>query len=393
MIAKARFSPCALADCTMLLSDGSAALILLVCRVLRAALKLVQADHLCPEIAAFDTNVAAHLSSYHAALLAAPGNGSLRELASILFLYLQLFRSGGVATEELARVGSALQLQLQAMLASPTASAAIRRQLEQLSAEQPEGQLPFIWLQLEGACQAALVHTAQEMIRSHAAWQAGAQPSIAEAARPVLQAAIDAWRRLEPGNLRTAGATAVAALLCGGGVADLPPLRRALQLAQQQRSPYWVVRCASAAAMAAAAVPCEAATLRAVVEDFSQAEPALRSCSRLLPQPWVTVLSLTHQGAIFTLSLLRSRLAALESGAARSPMDALVSTASRQQVERFMAASVQQAQALDSGGKCAGCGKVAVGLRACARCRSVRYCSRACQENAWPQHKRECRPA
>ena len=42
---------------------------------------------------------------------------------------------------------------------------------------------------------------------------------------------------------------------------------------------------------------------------------------------------------------------------------------------------------------CAGCNQQAVGLRRCARCQKVAYCSRECQAAHWPQHKRDCRPA
>lgn len=45
--------------------------------------------------------------------------------------------------------------------------------------------------------------------------------------------------------------------------------------------------------------------------------------------------------------------------------------------------------------RCAGCGagQQAGGpkLRRCAGCGAVRYCSEACQRQAWPAHRRECR--
>ena len=46
---------------------------------------------------------------------------------------------------------------------------------------------------------------------------------------------------------------------------------------------------------------------------------------------------------------------------------------------------------------CAVCGAKERGedarMSVCARCRSVRYCSAACQRKAWPVHKRFCRAA
>ncbi len=212
------------------------------------------------------------------------------------------------------------------------------------------------------------------------------------AAERVVQAATDAWRQLEPGNLKAVAATAIAPSVRQRSLAHLPPLRSALQLAQQQRSPYWIVQCASEAVSLLLPVLCHAGTLRAVIQDFSLAEPALQSCRRLLPQPWVTVLSVAHESAAAALPVLRSRLAALESVASPSPYD-LDIAADRQLLEQFKAAVDRQSGTVDSFNKCAGCGRHAAGLRACARCRMVYYCSRECQAAAWPQHKRECRPA
>ncbi len=371
-----------------LLCDGASQL--LACSMLRAALKIVQADHMCPEYAVFDTDISPHLNGYEDALDAVAASGSFSNLASVLVFYLKLTRGDDVAAEQQGRIVA----ELPAALASPTARAAICRQLEQLSAEQPEGQLPFTWQQLEGACQSALIDEARKMVLPSAAVRrARTQRRTAQAAQRVLQAAVDAWRQLEPSNLKAVASTACAVALDQQELAHLPPLQRALQLAQQQRSPYWIAQCASQAVLLAVAVPCEAGTLRAVIGDFSQAEPALQSCRRLLPQPLVAALASLHQTATTVLPLLHSRLVALESGAADSPQAAIAISASQQQFASFRAALTQQWNAMGSRNKCAGCGKEAVGLRACARCRSVYYCSRECQAAAWPQHKRECRPA
>ncbi len=40
---------------------------------------------------------------------------------------------------------------------------------------------------------------------------------------------------------------------------------------------------------------------------------------------------------------------------------------------------------------CGGCSLPGQGFRLCARCRSVRFCSRTCQKAAWPEHKKVCR--
>ena len=41
--------------------------------------------------------------------------------------------------------------------------------------------------------------------------------------------------------------------------------------------------------------------------------------------------------------------------------------------------------------KCAACGKVDVGLKACAACKLVKYCMASCQKAHWSQHKKECK--
>lgn len=40
---------------------------------------------------------------------------------------------------------------------------------------------------------------------------------------------------------------------------------------------------------------------------------------------------------------------------------------------------------------CDGCGKQALGLQRCAKCKQARYCSRVCQVAHWGQHKLECK--
>ena len=44
-------------------------------------------------------------------------------------------------------------------------------------------------------------------------------------------------------------------------------------------------------------------------------------------------------------------------------------------------------------GTCAGCALVIAGMKRCAACRTVEYCSRSCQQAHWRRHKRACRAA
>jgi hypothetical protein len=42
---------------------------------------------------------------------------------------------------------------------------------------------------------------------------------------------------------------------------------------------------------------------------------------------------------------------------------------------------------------CARCGGEAAEMQLCSRCRGAFYCSRACQQAHWPEHKRACKAA
>lgn len=41
--------------------------------------------------------------------------------------------------------------------------------------------------------------------------------------------------------------------------------------------------------------------------------------------------------------------------------------------------------------KCSGCDNVGANFKVCSKCKTVKYCSAACQKEHWPQHKKDCR--
>ena len=47
--------------------------------------------------------------------------------------------------------------------------------------------------------------------------------------------------------------------------------------------------------------------------------------------------------------------------------------------------------AVSAAASCARCGDTQAALRACARCKAVKYCGRSCQSEDWKQHKAACR--
>lgn len=47
--------------------------------------------------------------------------------------------------------------------------------------------------------------------------------------------------------------------------------------------------------------------------------------------------------------------------------------------------------ALSQGELCGGCGAHSTALKACSRCKNVRYCNQHCQKLHWPDHKQYCK--
>ena len=134
--------------------------------------------------------------------------------------------------------------------------------------------------------------------------------------------------------------------------------------------------------------PLEASVLERLIDSSGQVEPAVCSCSRLLPQPWLLEIEEKKEVSRAALPLLRAWLAAFKSEA---PLPRFID-----EIEQGV--PFQQLQAVLGAPHtdiilCAGCKRPGVGLRACSRCHAARYCSRECQAGHWPQHKRECRPA
>lgn len=41
--------------------------------------------------------------------------------------------------------------------------------------------------------------------------------------------------------------------------------------------------------------------------------------------------------------------------------------------------------------ECSACGKTAVNLLTCSRCKALHYCNRECQRKMWPEHKKVCK--
>ncbi len=369
------------------------------CRLLCALLKLVQIGYMCPPPELWHLDLGPQLRAYAQGLKPAEG-GTLGAVALTLRLWLmaKTLQQPEPPTAESRLQRIRLAQQAYGLLTAPASRAAIVRQLQQLSAEQPQGQLLFEIQQLQVACLHVLLGAAtwnggpasqQERGRR------GMHPDLGAALRAVAAA----FTQVEPDSPACilAAMDARAESQDVSPEADVQQLLRGVRLARAQRSDYWAAKLGSKAvhlAVCGARANCVLReTVCGALQAFQQAEAAFARCRRLLPHVWVQRLQMD-------LSTARALLPAGEAavrqagshGASTASAIAPMPTAAWDAAVAA-ATAVVQSQNPEEISRCAGCGKKAVGLRACARCRSVYYCSRECHSAGWPQHKHECRPA
>ena len=349
------------------------------CWVVHAAACMAQSYYLCPGTVTFDCDVAPHLSAYWPALVAAAagvsstgGSSRLAELADVLCAYIQATNVESPSVVARAQLAQHVMEQL----SQPFTQAAISRQLQQLAAGQQGGAaVPFTVEQLHEACVLRLHIVAKE------AWPAaGAQPS--REVRALMQAAGSAMAQLHPDNFARINFSVDPVVGLQREIA-VQELLRGVELARQQRSDLWQCRHAALALNLAAhcVAPLQPTLLARAAAAFQHAELALQRCSRLLPAEWTQLdESLVSIGQRLLPSI---RARAMLSGPSSRDEAAVAA------IRHIIA---QSAEPLRNRPTCSGCGKQAVGLRTCARCRAARYCSRECQAAHWPQHKHDCKP-
>ncbi|KAI7845146.1 hypothetical protein COHA_001191 [Chlorella ohadii] len=108
---------------------------------------------------------------------------------------------------------------------------------------------------------------------------------------------------------------------------------------------------------------------------------AMRALARC--KPWMpTPLWQRHKKLVAELGSKAAAFAAAQPGAG----DSLAAVSNAQMSQ----STAPQHVAIPS---CAACGKRAIQLMVCSGCRSVAYCSRACQKQGWPAHKQVCSAA
>jgi len=112
-------------------------------------------------------------------------------------------------------------------------------------------------------------------------------------------------------------------------------------------------------------------TLLAALAALQHAEPALRRCKRLLPQPWLAELEIS-------LPFVQATCRRLTATAVIRLQQQLLHPLGQQAAVEAVARHRQETYALgvqaQSASQCSGCGRHAVGLRRCAACQQAQYC-------------------
>ena len=202
--------------------------------------------------------------------------------------------------------------------------------------------------------------------------------------KAAFRSAAQAMLQLEPDNPKSHVAAAEAARFDHTGRGYKTAVQgymRAFELAQQQRSDFWMIETAADALHLGTFHPLEVghAALAAAVAAFEAAEAALRRCKRLLPAVWERHLAKRVRLVAAFLPDAREQLPLLQQARAGGPAATLATALLQASVAAQGQVFREQVEALgprrEAGfTQCDGCGRSAVGLRRCGRCQSVHYC-------------------
>ena len=426
------------------------------CRVLLAVAKVTRAELVCPApmLPISGCNLRQHFEAYAEPVRNLVEGGTLSDMAWALMRYRALHEQFiGGSLYGVVSAGRQLVESLQQAAFQRT----FNRQMQQLAGD---SQRPLLSAhQLLYGCCCLVAQSAVSLFSKPASCQVAAAqaqasglPPPAEqhaAAQEALRWSSEAMLRLEPQQPQSWGLGWMQKLASSQASSQeaMEMILRAFQLAQQQRSDWWVIQAGSTAMMLAATEAAftnpNPATLEAALAVVPHLEPALQRCRRLLPEHWVRHVELQVQAT--------QKHAAMVQGGVQSLQQTRGSTAGGRAAGGGAAESSAGAQVLQSyeaileqrSCRCHGCGMPALGLRKCSRCKQAQYCrytwqcplvSRAvvppvsilavfralrvlcsdcpghqwccivwpalplacspeCQRAHWPAHKRECKPA
>jgi len=294
---------------------------------------------------------------------------SLQPLGGLLLK--QLFAQSAVSTEQSFLVASA------AAQEARSARSTISRQLQQL--QRSSGQQLLMAEELEAALHRIAILSASDVLEAYHRQQLplGESMSVAEAAAASSERLL-ALEPQSPKALQAASAgficSAISSSSSGSSSsAAQAAMRRGLgcliaafRAAEVAHSPYWKARVAPQAVTFAAAplVPVSTSDLAALIAAVEEAPANVKQLRRVLPHSWVTILQEAAEAAQFVLPAARLRLQGSTSSTGDEQL-AVVTAAAKQQV----AATEHLAE--DAGCACSGCGKRALGLRRCARCKQA----------------------
>ena len=329
--------------------------------LLLALCKLARVDYLCPpELGAFDRNPHQHAYIYLEHMKANSFKPS--ELAWALLNYVIMYLMAG-AGDDLGAL--AVGGDLVEGLGRARARQLIDQQLQQLAGSGQQSLL-LTAHQLQYTCCCAVAHIGGRMAQLPG-----------RAAQEAISLSCEAVLRLEPEHPQSW----VLVVKDTGLAQSVQMFLHAVQLAQQQRSDWWVIR-ADGVAMSLAATGrafLSRTTLEATLAAAQQMPAALQRCRGLLPEAWAEKAKALVQMSSAQAAIVSQHLQRLQQD---STDDAGSSRAAANQATE--AAVSQFCQILDTsteqlGCKCHGCGREAVGLRKCSRCKQAQYCRYAWQ--------------
>ena len=419
---------------------------------LQAFLRVVRADHLCPQQLPSRPTTHRHLMAYldslwdgeevaGAADVAPPAAGGGKKGKGK--------RAGGqqpaavraeVADARGSPLGRALQLYVCStvlpsvdgvwaardaadILCDPVAAPRAEAALEELAGLAAMGAAPGAppplptLAQMRHACHCGAVVAALMQLAPRPPGMAGPpplRPADRDAVLAVARASGDALLALEPDSPKSWGLAAAMASIDPALARDeeLRRCLRAASLGQQQGRPYWVARAGAEARNVAGAGGPLGDAQAAALERLPQPEGALDRCRHLLPQVRGVghVRLLRRHGRLCPasrgrcaspLTPLHTRLCRRGCGRWKRPLPPACRSSSGGRLPRSRRPP-SAGQALretptnpQQGAGCHVCGKASATLLRCGRCKKAAplYCGSACQRQDWPKHRVRCNPA
>jgi hypothetical protein len=352
-----------------------------LCRLpqaLLASAKFFRSEYSCPDHPPQLRETWRHIAAYTwgarvaVAILGGHDTGTF-DLTAVVFLYTHMLGGRLKRVQALQGFGAAA-----GMLAAPDVQQRVQRQLEELAGGREAQQPVLTALQLQYHCYHAMNCSSRDLKQPLEEQLPEFRTAAASSAQALL--------KLEPNNPKSHAAEAdawgIAAPSSQATKEQVECTLRLFRLAQQQRCDFWAVHAAATALTLAALEPLAVGrdTFGAALAAYEQtAEAGMRRCKRLLPQAWAGQLELEMKLARPFLPRAAEQLLLLQQvggsrGNSRATTAAVLQSAVVQRAAGIQQIGPVMVDWLDHYSDCGGCGKRAMGLRRCARCRQAQYC-------------------